>query len=428
MNKFLIYFLLLLFLSACGSSEKEILENSNFENIFEKSEPIKEEFNTNLNIKLKTATKGKPFLGNNTNNSGNSNFKNDFKKIISYKFKLINQFKFTQPELIFTNDNSLIFFDGNGSIFKIDNGLKEIWKVNYYTKNEKKLDPILYFEHDNKNLIVADTLSKIYSVNLINGELNWSKESYSPFNSNLKIYKDKFLVLDFENVLRCFSTKDGTELWNFETENSFIKSPKKLSLILKGEIVYFINNLGDITALNVNDGSLIWQTPTQSNLIYQNAFTLENSDLVFANNSIYFSNNKNEIFSIDAKTGIVNWIQSVNSKLRPTIVENLVFSISQEGFLFVIDAKTGNIIRVSNIFLNIKNKKNEIMPIGFILGNNKIYLSLSNGYLIKIDIFNGLLENSLKLHGSKISRPYVLNDEIYIIKNNSIIKSIKNDS
>ena len=428
MNKFLIYFLLLLFLSACGSSEKEILENSNFENIFEKSEPINEEFNPNLNIKLKTATKGKPFLGNNTNNSGNSNFKNDFKKIISYKFKLINQFKFTQPELIFTNDNSLIFFDGNGSIFKIDNRLKEIWKVNYYTKNEKKLDPILYFENDNKNLIVADTLSKIYSINLLNGELNWSKDSYSPFNSNLKIYKDRFLVLDFENVLRCFSIKDGTELWNFETENSFIKSPKKLSLILKGEIVYFINNLGDITALNVNDGSLIWQTPTQSNLIYQNAFTLENSDLVFANNSIYFSNNKNEIFSIDAKTGIVNWIQSVNSKLRPTIVENLIFSISQEGFLFVIDAKSGNIIRVSNVFLNVKNKKNEIMPIGFILGNNKVYLSLSNGYLIKIDIFNGLLENSFKLHGSKISRPYVLNDEIYIIKNNSIIKSIKNDT
>ena len=428
MNKFSLYFILLIFLSACGSSKKEIVENSDLKNIFEKNEPITEEFNPKLNIKLNKITKGNPFLGNNSNNSGNSNFENNFKKITSYKFKSIEQFEFTQPELIFTSDKSIIFFDGNGSIFKINSNLKEIWKVNYYTKNEKKLDPILYFENDNKNLIVADTLSKIYSINLLNGELNWSKDSYSPFNSNLKIYKDRFLVLDFENVLRCFSIKDGTELWNFETENSFIKSPKKLSLILKGEIVYFINNLGDITALNVNDGSLIWQTPTQSNLIYQNAFTLENSDLVFANNSIYFSNNKNEIFSIDAKTGIVNWIQSVNSKLRPTIVENLIFSISQEGFLFVIDAKSGNIIRVSNVFLNVKNKKNEIMPIGFILGNNKVYLSLSNGYLIKIDIFNGLLENSLKLHGSKISRPYVLNDEIYIIKNNSIIKSIKNDT
>ena len=287
MNKFSLYFILFIFLSACGSSKKEIFENSDLKSIFEKNDPITEEFNPKLNIKLNKITKGNPFLGNNSNNSGNSNFENNFKKITSYKFKSIEQFEFTQPELIFTSDKSIIFFDGNGSIFKINSNLKEIWKVNYYSKNEKKLNPILYIEQDNQNLIIADTLSKYYSINLINGELLWSKESYSPFNSNIKIYKDSFFVLDFDNVLRCFSTVDGQELWNFETENSFIKSQKKLSLILKGEIVYFINNIGDLTALNANDGSLIWQTPTQSNLIYQNAFKLENSDLVYANNSIY---------------------------------------------------------------------------------------------------------------------------------------------
>ncbi len=245
MNKFSLYFILFIFLSACGSSKKEIFENSDLKSIFEKNDPITEEFNPKLNIKLNKITKGNPFLGNNSNNSGNSNFENNFKKITSYKFKSIEQFEFTQPELIFTSDKSIIFFDGNGSIFKINSNLKEIWKVNYYTKNEKKLDPILYIEQDNQNLIIADTLSKYYSINLINGELLWSKESFSPFNSNIKIYKDSFFVLDFDNVLRCFSTVDGKELWNFETENSFIKSQKKLSLILKGEIVYFINNIGD---------------------------------------------------------------------------------------------------------------------------------------------------------------------------------------
>ena len=428
MNKFSLYFILLIFLSACGSSKKEIVENSDLKNIFEKNEPITEEFNPKLNIKLNKITKGNPFLGNNSNNSGNSNFENNFKKITSYKFKSIEQFEFTQPELIFTSDKSIIFFDGNGSIFKINSNLKEIWKVNYYSKNEKKLNPILYIEQDNQNLIIADTLSKYYSINLINGELLWSKESYSPFNSNIKIYKDSFFLLYFDNVLRCFSTVDGQELWNFETENSFIKSQKKLSLILKGEIVYFINNIGDLTALNANDGSLIWQTPTQSNLIYQNAFKLENSDLVYANNSIYFSNNKNELFSIDAKSGIVNWKQNVNSKLRSTIVENTIFSVSQEGFLFVVDSKKGNIIRASNLFENLKNKKNKIVPVGFILGKNKIYLSLSNGSLIKVDIFNGVEEKIFKLHGSKISRPYVLNGDIFIIRDNSIIKSGKDDT
>ena len=176
-----------------------------------------------------------------------------------------------------------------------------------------------------------------------------------------------------------------------------------------------------MTALNANDGSLVWQTPTQSNVIYQNAFSLENSDLVFANDSIYFSNNKNEIFSIDARTGIINWKQKLNSSLRPTIAENFIFSISNEGYLFVIDVNTGNIIRITNALKNIKNKKNKIKPTGFIIAKNKVFLSLNNGRLIKIDITSGAQENLYKLGGSKISRPYVYKDKMYLIKNNSII-------
>ena len=424
MNKLILSLFFIFFIFSCSSVKKDTVEkNINSKDIFEKLEPIKKEFNTDLAINLKKLTKGRPFLNNNSNNSGNINFETNFKKISSFKFSNIEEFKFNQPELIFTNDNHIVFFDGKGNIFKINDELKEIWKVNHYSKKEKKLNPLLYFGQSDNKLLVADTLSRIYSVDLKNGDLIWSKNSLSPFNSNLQIYKDKFMIVDFDNVIRCFSIKNGQELWYFKTENSFIKSQKKLSILLKGEIVYFINNLGDITALSIDDGSLVWQTPTQSNVIYQNAFSLENSDLVFANNSIYFSNNKNEIYSIDARSGIVKWKQSVSSNLRPTIVENLIFSVSEHGFLFVIDDKSGNILRATNVFKNIKDKKSTIKPSGFIIARNKIYLSLSNGKLIKIDNVSGRQENIYKISGSKISRPYVFNKNIYLIKDNAIIKS-----
>ena len=67
-----------------------------------------------------------------------------------------------------------------------------------------------------------------------------------------------------------------------------------------------------MTALNINDGSLVWQTPTQSNEIFLNAFSLKNSEMILMNETIYFSNNKNDLFSIDARTGIVKWKQTVN--------------------------------------------------------------------------------------------------------------------
>ena len=337
-------------LSGCGLGKKEVVENNkNSKIIFEKSKPITKELNPNLKIKLTKLIKGEVFLGNNTNNTGNINFETNFSKTSNYKFASIKEFDFNQPELIFTEDESIVFFDGKGSIFKINKDLKEIWKVNHYTKREKKLKPIIFFSQTKNRLIAADNLSKVYLIDLKNGNLIKSIESNAGFNSNIKISNDKFMIVDLNNTIRCFSINDGKEMWNFETENPFIKSRKKLSLITKGELVFFINNIGDLTAVNINNGSLFWQTPTQSNVIYQDAFTLENSDLVFANDSIYFSNSKNEIFSIDARTGIVNWKQTVNSSLTPTIIENFIFSVSEEGYLFVLENKTGNIIRITDM-------------------------------------------------------------------------------
>ena len=72
---------------------------------------------------------------------------------------------------------------------------------------------------------------------------------------------------------------------------------------------------------------------------------------------------------------------------------------------------------------NIKNKKNKIKPTGFIIARNKIYLSLNNGRLIKSDVTTGIEENIFKLGNSKILRPSIFSDKMYLLKNNAIIKT-----
>ena len=72
---------------------------------------------------------------------------------------------------------------------------------------------------------------------------------------------------------------------------------------------------------------------------------------------------------------------------------------------------------------NIKNKKNKVKPSGFIIARNKIYLSLNNGRLIKSDVATGKEENIFKLGNSKILRPSIFSDKMYLLKNNAIIKT-----
>ena len=433
MNKIFTYLLAIIFITNCSldsktgfwSKSKKLKSKNNVveKEIFQKAKVYEKEFNPNLKIKLRNNFKKNSFVNNLTNNNGVVNFKGDLKKSSKYKFSKISQFDHFQPELLLTSKNNIIFFDEKGTILNFGGDSKLIWKNNIYSKIEKKHKPILYFASNENILVVSDNIAKFYAINMKNGQLIWSKNNTSPFNSQVKIYKDKFFVVDFENILRCFSIKNGNEIWNFKTEQSFIKSQQKLSLIISENRVVFINTLGDVSSVDIQSGDLLWQTPTQSSAIYENSFSLKNSDLISEKNSIYFSNNKNEFFALDERTGNIKWKQTLNSNLRPTYADGLIFTVTLEGYLVVIDSRNGNIARMTNIFEHIKNhKKKNIKPEGFIVAKDEIYLSLNNGKLIIIDIATGRSKNILKIDNGKISRPYVLNNNMYIVRDNSIIK------
>ena len=431
MNKIFQLLLIIIFFSGCSLNKNskfwtsetiKKIEEQKFEKIFDDPTALSQELNTNISLNF-----SKSFTKNNlskkfTNNDGRVNFDGSLNKSLKYKFSKIENFYQFEPELSFYKGN-IIFFDDKGTVLQFDGRSKLIWKKNHYTKSEKKSNPILQFANNDKFLIIADNLSKYFMLNLESGDLVWSKNNTAPFNSQIKIYKDRFFVIDFTNTLRCYSMKNGEEIWNFQTETALIRSQKRLSMVIVEDVIYFNNSLGDISALRINDGELLWQLPTQSDVLYESAFSLETSDIITDNKDLFFSNNKNQFFSIDIKSGSFNWENSINSNLRPTVVENFIISVSLEGYLIVIDKITGNIIKVTDVFNNFKPKKRkEILPTGFIVGLKNIYLSTNIGRLLVIDIKSGKTISTLKIDKDKISRPFVSNQNLYLAKDNAIIK------
>ena len=272
-----------------------------------------------------------------------------------------------------------------------------------------------------KNLLVADSIAKISSINLQTGNLIWSKKSEYPFNSEIKIFKDKFFVVDFKNTLRCFYIKDGTECWNIKTEDSFTVSNSKFSMLIKDNLVIYNNSLGDITAVDISSGLIQWQLPTQKSSIMNETYGFNFSKLVSDGSSIYFSNNKNQFYSVDLKSGTTNWMSEINSILTPIIIGNFIFTVSENGYLFTIQKNEGNIIRINDIYKNFNLKKRKrIKPTGFTIGGNNLYLTNSDGNLIVISLSAGNVLKIEKVGRDLISKPLIYNENLFIVKNGSI--------
>ncbi len=423
------YLFIFLFLLNCSlnpnskfwTKEKKILVDKNSTTVLLKTEKKSlSEFNHNFKISLPKNLKVN--INKNLNNDGFINFDANLERMSKYNFSKIKSFSNFEPEILI-DKNHLFYFDNKGSIIKFDNNSNIVWKQNHYSKQDKKLQPILFFGKSGENLLVVDSIANYYVINKITGKLKWKKKHSSSFNSQIKTFEDKALVIDMENKLRCFSLETGDLLWSVKTQQSLLRSQKKQSLILNNGKVVFSNSIGDVTAVDIYSGKIIWQTPTQSNLTFGNTYFLKLSDIVSDKSSIFVSDNNDQFLSIDLLSGAINWRQDFSSELRPTIIGNYLITISDNGLLVVMNKETGQILRINDLFKNVKEKrKKDYQPIGFLVGKFYLYVSTNNGRILVVNFKEGKIEKTLKLDNNKLQRPVYFNKSLYIAKDNSIIR------
>ena len=208
-------------------------------------------------------------------------------KFSKYKFKKISHSVVKENPLII-EENYFITIGEKGSILKFVNRGKLQWSRNVYSKKEKKKIESISLALSKGKLYAIDNLGKYYAIKVDTGEIIWVKRHSALFNSQIKITKNKILAVDSNNIINCFSTIDGKQIWKFETPSTFIKTNKKLSIIITPNSVIFSNTVGDIAKVNINTGELIWFIPTQNTLIQHETNFLETSDIVLFKKNIFF--------------------------------------------------------------------------------------------------------------------------------------------
>ena len=338
------------------------------------------------------------------------------KKIGKNKFPIS---KIISSPLVF--ENNIIFSDNNGTIFNINLNGEINWKKNIYKKIYKKVYKNLVFSIYQNNIYVADNIGFIYSIGLNNGKLVWIKNHGIPIKSNIKIYKNKIFLINQDNRILCFNTKNGSKIWDIRSVPSFIKLQNFLSsAISKQGDVIAINSSGDLLKVNANNGKIAWSLNTLESTLAHATDFFKSSEIVIIDDNIIVSS-KSSLFSYNLNTGYTNWKQEVSSIGAPIIDGKNIFILTDNGYFVIIDKDTGIIISSTNILKILKKKKQETKITGFIMGSGKIYSVTSNGYLIVSSPVSGKVEYFKKIGDPVTSAPIINNGKLYILTKNSRI-------
>ena len=259
---------------------------------------------------------------------------------------------------------------------------------------------------------------------MINNKILWAKNYKIPFRSNLKIFENKLIASTENNNLYFFNKNTGDNLKLIPTEETLVKNNFTNNLSLSDKTLFFLNTYGSLYSVDAKSMKIRWfiNLNRSSNLNTSNLFL--GKEIINQKDKIIVSSN-NFTYIINSNTGAINYKKNFSMRIKPIILNDVLFTITKNNLILSVDLTNGNILYSHNInqqvseFLNIKKKKVEYK--NFIIANNNIYIFLTNSYILKYEI-SGNLKEVLKLTASINSLPIIINDSIlYLDKKNKLI-------
>ena len=334
------------------------------------------------------------------------------KKFGKNKFPILK----TASSPIISNE-TIFLSDDRGTIYNLSKSGSTIWKKNIYKKMYKNIYKYLSIIKYKNSIYVSDNIGFLYSLSADTGELLWAKNHGIPLKSKIKIFEDKIILINQDNRILTFNSKDGTKLWDVRSVSSFIKSQQLLSVaISKNKKLFALTSAGDLLKIDVNNGRVEWLLNTLASLKAYDTDFFSSSDIVIDGDKLLLSAGPS-FFSFDLATGFINWKKNYSSSLTPIVILDNIFIVTNSGYLLNINKANGNIIWSINILSYLKRKKQNTLITGFILGSGKIYATTANGYIVVLSASTGTFESTFKVADSILVPPIIVDGALYVLSN-----------
>lgn len=252
---------------------------------------------------------------------------------------------------------------------------KDIWQQKL--SNEILAKPII----SHQKVIAKAIDGNLYAFDLVNGEKLWVADHGAPSlilkaSSSPVVLGDLVLVGYSDGKLDAVNIESGQVVWQrsiaYPSGASDVERLVDIDAdpIVKDEVAYLATYQGYIGALSLKDGQFLWRKPAST---YKN--------MVLFGNTLYMTDAEDVLWSIDSKSGRVNWQQQklkARGLTEPVMVDSHLAVADKTGLVHIISPKTGEIIGRSQVSGAVISSP--------MVASNKLYIQTANGMLNQLSV------------------------------------------
>lgn len=268
-------------------------------------------------------------------------------------------------------------------------------------------------------VFVSSGLGVVSALDAVSGELIWSIPTRTPMHSAPTISEGRLFAVSDDNELFAMNANTGEILWTYQ---GIIESARMLttpSPAVQDNVVIAPFASGEVVALRVQNGGVLWQDALAASGRLTPLATLNDiaSGPVIADGYVIATAQSGVMSAFDLRTGQRIWSQPAGSLGFPLIAGDFVYTVTTESQVAALSKLDGSVIWITDLpnFENEKKRKKRISWSGPVLAGDRLFLASSRGQKILINPYDGTVMEEDKIGGPVFVPPIIANETIYVL-------------
>ncbi len=278
-------------------------------------------------------------------------------------------------------------------------------------------------------VFVTSGLGVVAALDAENGAEIWRVPTRVPLHSAPTISDGRVFAVSDDNELFAFNANTGEVLWTYQ---GIIESARMLtapSPAVIDDTVIAPFSSGEIVALRVQNGGVLWQDALSSSGRLTPLASLNDiaSGPVIADGYVIATAQSGIISAFDLRTGQRIWSQPAGSLGFPLIAGDFVYTVTTQGQVVCLSKLDGSVVWLQQLpaYKNAKKRKKRIAWSGPILTGERLMLVSSRGKALTMSPYDGTIISEFKVGDDVFISPVIANETVYIVTDKAKLVALR---
>jgi outer membrane protein assembly factor BamB len=247
--------------------------------------------------------------------------------------------------------------------------------------------------YEDGRVFVSTGFAQVVAVDAKTGAVVWRQTVSGPMRGAPTVRGGRVFVVTVDNQTHALAAEDGAVLWTHSGISETASLLAGTSPAVDGNTVVVPYSSGELFALRVDNGSIVWQDSLSTVRRTENVAAL--TDIrgrpAIDRGRVYAIGNADLLVCIDMRTGRRLWEKEIGGVQSPWVAGDYLYVLTNANEVVALEARSGRIIWVTQMqtWDDPKDKEGRIMWVGPVLASDRLILGNSQGKLVALSPYTG---------------------------------------